>query len=239
MIDAKYNICIVQNEVHENAGKILNWLEERKLSHLVITPSAFENGDNIPEFEMLIILGGAVNVDERDFHPWLLLEISFIQKCCAAQIPVLGICLGSQLLAYALGAKVFKLSKEEIGWHGIQFDLQRMIEAELPENMQLPETVMEWHSYNFEIPSEALRLASTTMCQNQAFIAEKRFVGLQFHPEWTREIVEQVHKKEGLDASNETIQSIECILSGDFGKSDAFLWSLLDHLYSLKMEMKS
>lgn len=150
------------------------------------------NGDPLPEnldgITAVVCLGGPMNVYEEDKYAFLAPETAFIQKLCAAQIPYLGICLGSQLLAKALGARVAKSPVKEIGFYDAS--LTPVGEADpLFKGITTDFPVYHWHEDMWLLPQGALLLASGSGCPNQAFRYGKNAYGLQFHVEITDEII--------------------------------------------------
>lgn len=141
---------------------------------------------SINEFDWLIVMGGPMGVYDEIKFPWLTEEKRFIQKSIRSGKVVLGICLGAQLIADVLGAKVFKNEYHEIGWFPIErtIDTNKSILGDVfPKTLD----VFHWHGDTFEIPRGAHLLASSEACRNQGFIIEDRVVGLQFHLETTRD----------------------------------------------------
>ena len=145
-------------------------------------------GEDLPtdfaDIQAVVVLGGPMNVDEEDKYPFLRSENIFIEKILAAQIPYLGICLGSQLLAKAAGAKVTKNSVEEIGWSTVRLTSDGRTDplfAGLNEDV----LVFQWHGDTFAIPSVGKWLASSPECRHQALKVGSCAYGLQFHVEIT------------------------------------------------------
>lgn len=137
-------------------------------------------------FHAVIALGGPMNVYEEERHPFLKAEDSFIRQVVADGVPFLGVCLGGQLLAKAVGGRVAKNPVKEIGWHRVELDAAGRRDplcAGLPDSF----TVFQWHGDTFSIPQGGLRLATAAACENQAF--RLGFGGaayaLQFHLEVT------------------------------------------------------
>lgn len=128
--------------------------------------------------DLLVVMGGPIGAYETDTYPFLRTELDLLSKRLAADLPVLGICLGSQLLATALGAKV-AAGATEIGWAPLQLDTagQNSCLASLGS-----EPVLHWHGDTFDLPAQATLLASTPACPHQAF-QRGRALALQFHPE--------------------------------------------------------
>lgn len=130
--------------------------------------------------ELLVILGGPIGVYETDDYPWLRTEIDIVAGRLRLDRPTLGICLGAQIMAAALGAAVYPGCEKEIGWSGLQvsptanvFDLQSLAQTE----------ILHWHGDTFDLPEGAVLLASTPKTPNQAFTYGKNALALQFHAE--------------------------------------------------------
>ena len=127
-------------------------------------------------------MGGTMSVNDEANYPWLKIEKRWLRRYLAAGKPAIGLCLGGQLIANALGAAVSRNRYQELGWSTVQ----RV--ANLPqESFPLPEeiNVMQWHSETFEIPKGAIRLAESIACRNQMYQIGKNVLGFQFHPEMT------------------------------------------------------
>lgn len=133
------------------------------------------------QFDWLIVLGGPMNVDEEEKHPWLRTEKKFIEQTLAANKSYLGICLGGQLLAQVLGAKVTKNKFQEIGWHDVIRNQNQHAAFAWPTKA----TVFQWHEDRFDLPSGAIALATSEATEFQAYGYGKNVIGLQFHPEST------------------------------------------------------
>lgn len=135
-----------------------------------------------PSPDLLIVLGGPIGAYEDERYPFLSDEIALIERRIAENRPVLGICLGAQLIARALGARVFPGKAKEIGWS----PLEPGAEAEASCLAPLAETqwqVLHWHGDTFDLPQGARRLASTPLTENQAFSHGPHILALQFHIE--------------------------------------------------------
>jgi GMP synthase (glutamine-hydrolysing) len=137
----------------------------------------------------LVVLGGPMNVDEVDKYPFLARECEWLRTAVAADTPVLGICLGSQLLAKALGARVYPNPVKEIGWYDV--GLTAAAESDpLFTGLQPVERVFQWHGDTFDLPPGAVHLATSDLCRHQAFRHGEAAWGLQFHWEVTPGMVE-------------------------------------------------
>ncbi len=152
-----------------------------------------DRGDELPEIdsqiEAVIILGGPMNVYEEDKYLFLKTEDVFIKKAIKKQIPILGICLGAQLLAKACGGRVNRAENPEIGWHKINLTEQGRQDA-LFRNINHELDVLQWHNDTFQLPKGGKLLATSGLCKNQAFRFGENAYGLQFHIEVTPDMVE-------------------------------------------------
>jgi GMP synthase (glutamine-hydrolysing) len=130
--------------------------------------------------EPLFVLGGPIGAYEEATYPFLKPELRLIEKRLAAKLPVFGICLGAQLMARALGARVYPAPAKELGWAPIVLTEagQRSVLQPLGSG-----PVLHWHGDTFDLPQGATRLASTAICENQAFSVGKNALALQFHIE--------------------------------------------------------
>jgi GMP synthase-like glutamine amidotransferase len=176
----------IQHADHEGLGCIGPWLKQQ--GHTV-THSNLSAGDSLPaadRFDWLIVMGGPMNIYEHERHPWLEPEKRIIHDACVMNKRVLGICLGSQLIADVLGGPVTKNPHDEIGW----FDVTLSEDGrQSPFFNGFPDRFpsFHWHGDTFAIPPGCRNLASSPACRNQAFAWGKRVLGLQFHPEVTLE----------------------------------------------------
>src|SRR5262245_13216678 len=133
-------------------------------------------------YDGLVVLGGPMNVDDAERAPHLRHEIDVIREALDRDLPVLGICLGAQLLAHALGAHVGRAPKPEIGWYDVAFQEEARSD-DLLGHVDPIERLFQWHGDAFDLPRGAVHLASTAGCPNQAFRVGDRAWGFQFHLE--------------------------------------------------------
>jgi GMP synthase (glutamine-hydrolysing) len=130
--------------------------------------------------EVAVILGGPIGACDDRSYPFLRHEVAYIEKRIAAGHPTIGICLGAQLMARSLGARVYPASEKEIGFFPVELtpDGGKSCLASIRDT-----AVLHWHGDTFDLPPGAVRLASTRICENQAFSCGRNAIGFQFHPE--------------------------------------------------------
>ncbi|MDO9404884.1 MAG: glutamine amidotransferase [Polaromonas sp.] len=135
---------------------------------------------SISAADLVVVLGGPVGAYEHDSYPFLQAEIELLQSRVRSRRPLVGICLGAQLIARALGCKVYPMSTQEIGFKPLQLTTEGKTSVLAP----LAETpVLHWHGDQFDIPPGGKCLASTETCAHQAFAVDRHILGLQFHLE--------------------------------------------------------
>jgi GMP synthase-like glutamine amidotransferase len=184
-------IHYLQHVPFEGPGFIETWALVR--NHR-LTSTRLYSGQRLPvveELDWLVILGGPMNVYEQDRYPWLAREKRFIGEALHGEKVVIGICLGAQLLAGVLGAKVTRNPCIEIGWYPVEKAAQASqskLSGLLPD--QFP--AFHWHGDTFEIPRGAVHLVRSKACENQAFTFGDRVAAFQFHLESTRDSVEKL-----------------------------------------------
>jgi len=178
------HFAILQHVAHEGPATLLDWTEAR--GHRIAIWPLYDS-PSLPtteQFDGLIALGGGMSVHDNDRHSWLEPERQLIRDALAAGKPVLGICLGAQQLAHALGARVFPNAEREVGF----WPIRREGDA-LPMPATLP--ACHWHGDTFELPEGALLLASSEACRNQIFVTgDGHGLGLQCHLEATLQWVD-------------------------------------------------
>ena len=145
---------------------------------------------DVSRYNGLVVLGGPMNVDQADRFPHLTTEVAAIREALALGIPILGICLGAQLLAAALGANVRPHTVREIGWYPLNPTADAG-EDPLCRHLGEQQHVFQWHAYTFDLPDGAVHLASTPTCPNQAFRHGDRAYGLQFHLEADEHLIQR------------------------------------------------
>ncbi|MFZ0244955.1 type 1 glutamine amidotransferase [Candidatus Binatus sp.] len=181
-------IYVLQHHPVENLGTIADALEGAALAWQYVR---VYDGQPVPAGMKgaggLIVMGGPMGVDQTDRHPWLRDEMRLIEDAVKLNLPVLGVCLGAQILAVALGAKVDRNPNgKEIGWHPIKLGdsaKDDRLMRDLPETL----TPFHWHGDIFDLPPGAALLASSEKTPCQAFRHGDKAYGFQFHFEVTRE----------------------------------------------------
>ena len=145
---------------------------------------------SIDGYHGLVLLGGPMSVHDGERHPHLDVEVELVQRALDRGIPVLGICLGAQLIARALGARVEPNHEKEIGWYDVTVTAEAR-EDPLLSHFEIPERIFQWHGDTFEIPRGAVHLATSSVCSNQAFRYGDNVYGLQFHLEVDLPLIER------------------------------------------------
>lgn len=226
-----------QHVEFEGLGNIANWVERHRHT---LTGTRFYLGERPPaldDIELLIIMGGPMSVNDEALMPWMREEKEAIAEAIALGKKILGVCLGAQLIADVLGAKVIRAPHKEVGWFPVALtpEGQRSrVTSFLPDSF----IAMHWHGEMFGIPAEAKLLASTPGCPNQAFSygENERIVGLQFHLDLRPDGVQALARNCASDlAPGEFIQSEAQMMQAaeNFGQIEEFMAQLLDQMCGL------
>ena len=176
---------ILQHVPFENIGSIASWLEARQAT---ATYTRFFEHYVLPELkalDLIVVLGGPMSVNDESTLPWLRTEKEFVRDAVRRGIPMVGICLGAQLIASALGERVYRNACREIGWFPVMATSPAENSFRFPKKCR----VFHWHGETFDLPTGAVLLARSEGTENQAFQIGGHVVGLQFHLETTPESV--------------------------------------------------
>jgi GMP synthase (glutamine-hydrolysing) len=167
-------------------GYQVNYIEA---ADFVTTPDVLSQVDALSD-DLLVVLGGPISVNDGDMFPFIDAEISLLKQRIAADKPTLGICLGAQLIACALGAEVYLGQEKEIGWYGLSLTAAGEQSALRYLNAEHC-SMLHWHGETFDLPVDAVLLASSEKYTNQAFSYGSNILALQFHPEITQRSMEK------------------------------------------------
>jgi GMP synthase (glutamine-hydrolysing) len=184
------NVLVIEHADNEGPGLIEYSLRQNKIPFRSLN---LKPGTHLPKmngFSHIVLLGGPMNVYEEDRYPFLKEEDFFIKEAIQKGKTVLGICLGAQLIAKALGAKIYKSSIKEIGWYDVSLTEEG---SKDPYFSFLPETfpVFQWHGDTFEIPKSGKLIATSSPISHQAFRYGEKVYGLQFHLEVTEDMIHE------------------------------------------------
>ncbi len=216
-----------QHVPFEDLGCIAPWLAAHGHEVSVTRSCSGETPPAPTVFDALIVMGGPMNVDEIDVHPWLQTEKSVIAAAIEQGKPVLGICLGAQLMAAALGAAVTRNAETEIGWFDVSLTPHGQAHplfADFPECFN----AFHWHGDTFAIPDGAQHLMHSEACAHQAFSLGARVIGLQFHLEVTAADARRMYAVERpipslyVDAPDRAMSDID-----RFAKGNRLMYALL------------
>ena len=220
----------LQHVPFEGPGYIETWLEEKGIPLGCTRLFAGERLPEMEQFDFLIIMGGPMSVNDEAEFPWLAEEKAFIRAAIENRKSVLGICLGAQLIANCLGARVYPGQEKEIGWFPIE-----SVDPSSPFPKTV--TVFHWHGETFDLPEGAIHFARSEACKNQAFGIGESVLGLQLHLETTAESLESMLENDGGElAGGRWIQGAEeIILRGRFylDSANREMGAVLERLLSM------
>ncbi len=182
------NIHILQHIAYEYPGTILNWAEQEKFQIQITKLYERHKLPKLESFEILFILGGPMSVNDTGRYKWLPKEIEFIQSCIRSKKIIIGICLGAQLIAKALGANVYKNRVAEIGFYPIYKTFAAYKHAHFQTTLE-EWPMFHWHGETFDLPLGAVNLYQSKACKHQLFIKDEHILGIQCHPEVNPELV--------------------------------------------------
>lgn len=197
------SVLIIKNAENEGPGTIEDYLKEREMSYRIANfygcDATEEVVPDIKDSTHLVVLGGPMSVYDSEGMPFLHYGIAIIRAFIVKRRPVLGICLGAQMIAHALGADVYPGSKEEIGWHRVDITTEGMedrVMSSLAVDNEPVADVFQWHGDTFHLPEKAVRLSTSGEYRNQAFKYRENVYALQFHIEVRPDMIEEWMGKE-------------------------------------------
>lgn len=225
------NVVVLKHAPFERLGQIELWLQETSAS--VETVALYDDEVQYPPLtstDLVIALGGPMSVNDEVNYPWLVAEKQYIRDVVEADIPLLGICLGGQLIATALGAKVTDNPEVEIGWHTVSNVADDATVFQFPRALE----IFNWHSETFALPKDGKRLLESQACPNQGFQLGERIIGLQCHPEVTPPIIQEWIDEIGEQMTvGDFVQTPQAMLAEPETKMQSVrpvLFDLLDYL---------
>lgn len=235
---SQLSIHVLLHVPFEGLGCIEQWI--MKNGHSVSFTLFYKNSDlpNLNEIDWVIVMGGPMGVSDEVLYPWLVKEKEFIRQAIVREKTVIGICLGSQLIAEVLGTKVYPNKQKEIGW----FNVERTEEAKkLPVFGDFEDTfsVFHWHGDTYDLPAGSTQLFYSNACAHQAFLFNQKVLGLQFHFEVTSETLKQMVDNGRVElVENNFVQSSEQILkqTANIKSNNQKLFQILDYFAQHKNE---
>jgi GMP synthase (glutamine-hydrolysing) len=192
-------VLILKNISSEGPGTIEHFLRKDAIPFQIVEMGSGETAPPLEKFNTLVILGGPMGVYELESYPHLLTGSRIIREAINRDMKILGICLGSQMIAHCLGAKVYPGTEKEIGWRHIELTgdgLKDPLMRKLATHPQVGDfwrkfKVFHWHGDTFDLPPEAVLLASSRLYKHQAFRFGSRVYAFQFHIEVTRDMIRE------------------------------------------------
>ena len=220
----------------EGPGFIEEWAarEGHELEVLPLYQGSELNKGGIPE--LLVVMGGPMGVSDEELYPWMRKEKAGIAEAIDGGSSVLGICLGAQLVASVLGARVTKNPEPEIGWFPVHNSSPPGSEPDILRGIPSDFVAFHWHSETFEIPRGAISLFKSDACPNQGFLLGKHVLGLQFHLEITPAGVDSLAENCAPEIRPAPyIQPREAIASHEhFSEAQSIMNTLLHNLTSIR-----
>jgi len=222
-----------QHVAYEDLGCITQWIE---LNNHQLSYSKFYTDYSIPEpeaYDWLIVMGGPMGIYDQKEFPWLTDEKKSIKKAIDQNKTVIGICLGSQLIADVLEEKVFKNVEKEIGWFPL--NLTEISKTLFGEKAKDKIMVFHWHGDTYNLPKNAIHLASSEGCINQAFLYKDKVLGLQFHLEVTHQSLQEMieHGRDELKPGKFIQAEKDIRMQTEFIETNnQKMFELLNHFYN-------
>ena len=195
-------IQILQHEDSTPPGSVLEWVKIHNFDYDIHFFSKGSLEQNV-HFDLLVICGGGMNVDQEVQYPWLIEEKKFISEAIQKNKKIAGLCLGAQLLAESLGGKVFKADAWEVGWQSVRL---------LDSSSEL--MAFHWHGYQFTTPPHSKKIAENECTPHQGFHHGKNIIAYQFHPESTDSWVKECSEDSDLPEKSKWVQDRSEMIAG-------------------------
>lgn len=211
-----------QHVSYEAPQNILTWLHNN--NYKVNSTLFYEDNYVFPliqDVDVLIVMGGPMGVNDENIYPWLKSELNFIRDFIDSGKKIIGVCLGAQFIAKALGSDVYKNSEKEIGWSDIEFSFFGDV---------IHQKVLHWHGDTFNIPIGCKRIATNEITENQGFMSNN-ILAFQFHIEMTKIGVENIINNSAceLNQGGKFVDAVDKILSEEnFKGNKKLLFKVLD-----------
>ncbi|MDP3297741.1 MAG: type 1 glutamine amidotransferase [Thermodesulfovibrionia bacterium] len=191
------SVLICKNIETEGPGTIKDYLRLKNIPYKIVELSTGEDLPNSDNFNTLIMMGGPMSVNEDEIYPYIKEEEKLVRDFISKRKKILGVCLGAQIMAKALGTNVYAGPQKEIGWYDIELTGEGLRDSYMRNLALHPKVrdiwkrfkVFHWHGETFDIPQGAVRLASSILYPNQAFRYGKDAYAFQFHIEVRKEMI--------------------------------------------------
>lgn len=229
-------VLVLQHVPYEPLGTLDPLLRQRKIRIRYVNFGRDPHARaDLSGYDGLIVLGGPMSVNDQAHLPHLRVELDLIAQALKRDLPILGVCLGAQLLAHCLGAAVTRNPVKELGWYPMQLSASAANDAVM-SNLAQDQPIFQWHADTFALPPGTEHLAFTKGCANQAFRHGQRDYGLQFHLEVDRRLIERwlrVHEQElatdrGPLAADDIRQQTDANIASSLALSTSLFGAMLD-----------
>ncbi len=221
-------VLILKNVKFEGPGTILDFLIDKKIPYKVVELGDGEYPMHLEDYDTVIMMGGPMAIYEMDMYPFLKKAESIINWAITSKKRILGICLGAQMIAHCFGARVYPGDKKEIGWYDIELTNEGLLDPCMRALAKHPQTgdvwkrfkVFHWHGDTFDLPKDAVRLASSNLYENQAFRIGESIYALQFHIEVNKELLTEWFKDD--PSSQDVLREYDEIRTEYVGRANQF-----------------